>query len=131
MARFQPPADIPVLLRRARALILPSECYEMFPLVLLEAYSTGTPVIGSKLGALESVIENRITGLHFAAGNPADLRKKVSWASANPEAMSSMGRNATTVFRTKYTAALNYGLLRRVYARAASVRAGDTAHSAL
>jgi len=119
---YRPASEIQQLLRGARALVLPSECYEMFPLVVLEAYSTGVPVIGSRTGALESIIEDGRTGLLFAAADPVDLGKKVLWASANQDSMSSMGKNARAVYLERYTGSVNYKLLRAVYARAASLR---------
>jgi glycosyltransferase involved in cell wall biosynthesis len=119
---YQPVPEIQRLLRGARALVLPSECYEMFPLVALEAYSMGIPVIGSRSGGLESVIEDGRTGLLFAAGDPRDLGDKVRWASAHQGAMASMGETARAVYLERYTGAVNYHLLRAVYARAASLR---------
>ena len=38
------------LMATSRALILPTQCYEGFPLCIAEAYSVGTPVLVSKLG---------------------------------------------------------------------------------
>jgi len=119
---YQPAAEIQQLLRGARALVLPSECYEMFPLVVLEAFSAGVPVIGSRSGSLESIIEDGKSGLLFTAADPAALGEKVRWASAHRDSMLSMGRNARAVYLERYTGAVNYQLLRAVYARAASHR---------
>ena len=120
---YQPAAQVQQLLRGARALVFPSECYEMFPLVLLEAYSTGLPVIGSRSGALQSIIHDGETGLLFATANPASLGEKVLWASENRDAMATMGKHAMAVYHEQYTGAVNYELLRAVYARAISLRA--------
>jgi glycosyltransferase involved in cell wall biosynthesis len=120
---YQPATQVRQLLRGARALVFPSECYEMFPLVVLEAYSTGLPVIGSRNGALESIIHEGETGLLFAVANSGSLGEKVLWASENRDSMASMGKNALAVYREQYTGAVNYELLRAVYARAISLRA--------
>jgi glycosyltransferase involved in cell wall biosynthesis len=133
---YQPASRVRQLLRGARALVFPSECYEMFPLVVLEAYSSGLPVIGSRSGALQSIIRDGETGLLFAVANPANLGEKVLWASENRDSMAIMGRNALAVYREQYTGAVNYELLRAVYARAISLRAeyrdnGARLHGAL
>lgn len=120
---YQPAPQVKQLLRGARALVFPSECYEMFGLVVIEAYSTGLPVIGSRSGALESIIRDGETGLLFAVANPASLGEKVLWASKNRDSMASMGKNALAVYREQYTGAVNYEVLRAVYARALSLRA--------
>jgi glycosyltransferase involved in cell wall biosynthesis len=53
--QFRPtvsPAEVPGLIREARALLLPSVCYEAQPRVILEAYAAGVPVLASNFGAL-------------------------------------------------------------------------------
>jgi glycosyltransferase involved in cell wall biosynthesis len=46
-----PEQDVPDRLREARALVLPSICYEGAPRTVVEAFAAGVPVIGSRLGA--------------------------------------------------------------------------------
>lgn len=53
------------ILANSKALILPTQLYEGFPMSIVEAYSVGTPVIGSNIGNVKSVIEERITGVIF------------------------------------------------------------------
>jgi glycosyltransferase involved in cell wall biosynthesis len=50
------PADVPNLIREARAVLLPSVCYEAQPRVILEAYAAGVPVLASDLGALPEAV---------------------------------------------------------------------------
>ena len=49
---FQPKAVIMDHLKRAKSLVFPSIWYEGFPLTILEALATGTPVIGSRIGGI-------------------------------------------------------------------------------
>ena len=53
------------LITNAKALILPTQWYEGFPMTIVEAYSVGTPVIGSDIGNVGSLIQNGITGWTF------------------------------------------------------------------
>jgi glycosyltransferase involved in cell wall biosynthesis len=103
------------LLKSARFLVLPSECYETFGLTIAEAYACGVPVIASSLGALGEIVEPGRTGLSFRAGNVSELTKKVSWAWKHPEAMVAMGRAARVSYETRYTATRNYEMLMEVY----------------
>ncbi|MFQ5678547.1 MAG: glycosyltransferase family 4 protein [Gemmatimonadota bacterium] len=41
------------LYERALAVVIPSRCYEVFPMVLLEAFRAGTPVVARRLGTFE------------------------------------------------------------------------------
>ena len=67
-------------MRSAAVLVLPSICHEMFPMTLAEAYANALPVIASRLGALESLVEDGRTGLLFEPGNPHDLAMKMGVA---------------------------------------------------
>ena len=111
----QEPVQVAKEMARASFLVMPSECYENFPLTIAEAYSHGLPVIAPRLGAMEEIIEDGITGLHFNAGDIKDLAQKVRWANNNPEAMSRMGQNARQMYDKKYTPEINYRQLLNIY----------------
>ncbi len=51
------------LLRSYHLLAVPSRWLETGPLVILEAFAAGTPVIGSKLGGIAELIEHGVNGL--------------------------------------------------------------------
>ena len=106
------------LLKRAHCLIFPSEWYEAFGCVMIEAFACGVPVIASKLGAMEEIVKEGHTGLHFTPGKSEDLASKVKWALAHPEKISEMGRKAFEEYKTKYTAERNYQMLMDIYKKA-------------
>jgi glycosyltransferase involved in cell wall biosynthesis len=103
------------LVQRAKVLIMPSTCYENFPMSIVEAYACGTPVIASRLGAMQEIVQDGCTGLHFTPRDANDLARKVEWAWAHPEEMREMGRNARAEYEAKYTADHNYKMLRDIY----------------
>lgn len=105
-------------IRGARFLIFSSEWYETFGLTLIEAFACGVPVICSKMGAMQEIVENGRTGLHFTPGDPKDLAEKVEWAWTHPEQMRQMGEAARREYERKYTAEANYPQLMEVYQRA-------------
>jgi glycosyltransferase involved in cell wall biosynthesis len=113
-----PRAEAQAVIKEARFLVLPSECYENFPMGMVESFACGVPVIGSRLGALEELVDDGRTGLHFTAGSPDNLAAKVDWAWANPERMREMGTQARREYESRYTAEQNYPLLMDIYARA-------------
>jgi glycosyltransferase involved in cell wall biosynthesis len=103
------------LIRNARFLVLPSLWYEGFPMVLAESFACGVPVIGSRLGAMEELIDDGQIGLHFGPGDPADLARKIAWAWSNPAEMAVMGHRARRKYEHNYGTESNYRLLMNIY----------------
>lgn len=104
------------LIKGARFLVWPSlGYYETFGLVAIEAFACGVPVIASRTGVMAEVVTDGVTGLHFTAGDPADLAAKVRWAWDHPAEMAEMGRAARREFEQKYTAERNYAQLLHIY----------------
>jgi glycosyltransferase involved in cell wall biosynthesis len=98
--------------------IVPSECYEGFPMVILEACACATPMVVSSIGSLAEVVHDGVTGLHFEAGNPADLARKVNLIASNREMAQRMGDKAREIFMEKYTTEQNFKMLMGIYQRA-------------
>lgn len=69
--------------RGARALVLPSEWYENAPMSILEAYASGTPVIGADIGGIPEMIEPA-TGWTFRSGDVEDLAARLTEVAALP-----------------------------------------------
>lgn len=110
-----PSEEIAGLLHGARFLVFPSVWYEGLPMTIAEAFACGVPVIASRLGAMEEIVEDSKTGLHFAPGGKADLAAKVECAWTHAEEMQEMGRAARREFEEKYTGAANYKRLMGIY----------------
>jgi glycosyltransferase involved in cell wall biosynthesis len=108
------------LLLNSLLLIVPSEWYETFGLVVLEAYSAGKPVIGSNLGGLPFVIENGMSGLLFQSGSSDDLREKVSYLLGRPDEVERMGRYGRELVDTKYCPEESYRNIKTIFSRAIS-----------
>jgi glycosyltransferase involved in cell wall biosynthesis len=111
------PEQTTAAMRRSRFLVFPSEWFETFGRVAAEAFACGVPVIASRLGAMEEIVADGRTGLHFIPGNPGDLAAKVEWAWAHPVEMAAMGRAARAEYEAKYTPERNYAMLMGIYER--------------
>lgn len=61
----------------AKALIMASQCYETFGMTAAEAYSYGVPVIAGRVGNLDGMVKEGVTGLKFQYNSPEDLAGKV------------------------------------------------------
>lgn len=111
----KPANEVADLIGSAAFLIFPSEWYETFGRVIIEAFAHGTPVIAANLGAAAELIDSGRTGLHFRPGDAEDLAAKVEWAATNLPALTAMRKAARAEFEAKYTAEKNYDLLMKIY----------------
>jgi glycosyltransferase involved in cell wall biosynthesis len=99
----------------ARLLVLPSECFEGFPMAVREALALGTPAAVSDLGPLPEIIKDQVSGIVFRAANPESLLHKVREAWESPGALERMGSESRRQFEKKYTASHNYQMLMGIY----------------
>jgi glycosyltransferase involved in cell wall biosynthesis len=115
-------AEIVSLMHSARFLVFPSLWFEGFPVTIAEAFACGLPVVTSRLGSVAEIVADGSTGLHFTAGDSADLAAKVEWAWNNADEISPLGQNARATFEREYTAERNYDFLMSIYQRAVANR---------
>jgi len=109
--------DTLATMKGARFLMFPSEWYEGFPVTIAESFACGVPVLCSRLGSMQEIVEDGRTGLHFNPRDAADMAEKVQWAWSNVEETSVMGLAARAEFEAKYSAVRNFGMLTDIYER--------------
>jgi len=103
------------LLKDCSFLIFPSECYENFPLTIVEAYASGVPIVASDIGAMKELIISGKTGLSFKAGDAQDLADKVTTFIEDHSLVEKMGASARLEYEQKYTKEKNYQELIKIY----------------
>jgi glycosyltransferase involved in cell wall biosynthesis len=115
---YQDSKAVSQLMQQAAFLIIPSEWYEGFPMVLVEAFSHGLPAIASKLGSLAEIVTDGKTGLLFEPGNPNELADKVRQLINNIDECKRMGINAKSIYLSCYTPEQNIKKLLTIYQQA-------------
>ena len=101
-----------------RCLVLPSICYEMFPLVLLEAMVYGVPVIAANIGGIPEIIEDGKSGLLFEPGDAEDLARKMKYLWENPDLSREMGQRGSETAKRHYHMDVHYKRLMAAYEKA-------------
>ena len=114
----RPAAETQQIIGDAALLVFPSVWYEGLPKTIIEAFSRGTPVVASQLGAMTELIDDDRTGLLFEAGNSFELAAMVLRLTNNRSHLEAMRQEARREFEDHYTAERNYQLLMRIYADA-------------
>jgi len=115
-----PRAQVLDAMKRARFLVVPSICYENFPMSIVEAYACGLPVIASDIGAIQEMVESGRTGLLFRPGDAPELAEWIEWAWNHPADLTRMGAECRADYESKYTAEGNYKSLMTIYERLTS-----------
>lgn len=99
--------------RRARAVIMSSQCYEAFAMTIAEAYSYGVPVIAGDIGNLRNMVEENVTGIRFCYDSPEDLADKVR--KYNVMDIEEMKKNAKEFYEHRLRPEDNYQILKKIY----------------
>ncbi|MGY4320280.1 glycosyltransferase family 4 protein [Bradyrhizobium sp. JR3.5] len=113
-------ADVLREMASARALVVPSLWYEGFPMVVVEAFAQGTPVIASEIGGLAEVVSAGKTGALVPPGDTAGLRQRIVELLGAPDLATAWGQAARTAYLDRYAPDENLRLLEAIYARAAA-----------
>ena len=91
------------ILGEVRASIVPSAWFENFPNAVLESFAAGTPVVATRLGSLEAMVEEGVTGTLFRREDAEDLERVLCELLSNPERLASMGEQARAAAVEKYS----------------------------
>ena len=103
------------ILRKAMFMIFPSECYESFSYAIIESFACGTPVIASRIGGPQELVENGVTGFLFEPTNTKDLLQKISKLAENKKLLLKMRHNARKLAEERYSEEVGYKNLMAVY----------------
>jgi len=108
-----PDPDLPDLYRGAAVLALPSldrTCYgrdvpvpELLGLAALEAMSSGTPVIASRIGGLAEVVVDGETGFLVEPGDVEALRDRLALVLSDRRLAARLGANARELVLERFT----------------------------
>jgi glycosyltransferase involved in cell wall biosynthesis len=109
--------------------VIPSIWWETGPLVALEAFQHGRPVICSDIGGMSEKATDGVSGLHFKVGDHEDLAAVLKRAAETPGLWSELRAGIPPVYDIRDHAAVVTDIYRRVLAargpRAAAEAARD------
>ena len=101
------------LMKKCKAFIFPSIWYEGLPYTIIEAFSTGTPVLSSNLGAMKELIVDNYNGFHFGAGEINSIGEAVKkFDQLNPAHLYEGARKS---YEENYTVEKHYDSILKIY----------------
>ncbi|MEM0925241.1 MAG: glycosyltransferase [Planctomycetota bacterium] len=111
------------LLGDARCLIMPSLWFETFGRTIAEAFSRGTPVIASRLGAMAELVNDEENGFLFRPGDHEELATTVRrMQGLDAGEYGYLRRQARRSYENHYSRDVNYQKLIEVYQLAEQFR---------
>jgi glycosyltransferase involved in cell wall biosynthesis len=116
-----PHEEVARLLAGARALVVPSRCYEAAPKSIIEAFAAGVPVITARIGGLEGIIRDGVSGVHVSSDRPA------AWSTATETLLDDreserLGEGAFRTWQELYSPAIGLRSLEAAYHDALAAR---------
>lgn len=120
-----PFTDVPRVLADARALLVPSICYEGAPRVVLEAYAAGVPVVASRTGVLPEMIDEDVTGFLAAPGDAGDWARAIERL-LDDGRVERLGAGGWRLWNERYRPEIGLVALEQAYQEALGRRKGRT-----
>lgn len=98
-----------------KLLLVPSIGFEGFPIVLQEAFASGTPAAVSAIGAMPTIIRDGVNGLLFEVGDAASIAALVTRAWQDSKLLERLSAGARASFESSYTEEINRERLMQIY----------------
>lgn len=97
------------IIGESKGVILPSVCYEGFPMTIVESFACATPVIGNEIGNIACIIRDGVNGILIKQEEFDKLNLALSRLN------SEMSTNAFKDYRELYEKEENYKILNEIY----------------
>lgn len=109
--------EIVPLIRDSSFIIVPSEWYENLPMVIMEASALGKPVIASRIGGIQEMVEDGVNGFLFNVADVKDMVDKMEFLWDHPKTIREMGIHGREMVEKKYSLTEHYQAIMRVYSK--------------
>ena len=104
------------------SVLMPSEWFETFGMINIEAAVWGKPSVSSNIGGLSNVVENEKTGLIFEPKNKEQLKECILKYWNNRDLALQHGRAAREKVLSQYSEDIYFNRLREIYKEAIEKR---------
>jgi glycosyltransferase involved in cell wall biosynthesis len=107
-----PNNQLPYYFSASDIVVVPS-LFENFPVVILEAMSSGKPVVASRVGGIPEAIKENETGLLFDPGNVSQMTEKIFYLLSDLELRRKLGEAGRRLVEKRF----DWKIIGRTYQR--------------
>lgn len=110
---FKKKDELAQLLKAAKAVIVASQWYETFGMIVIEAFAGHTPVIAGDIGNIGSLVEDRVNGIKFRYNSVESLIDAVEQFELLDG--NALGENGYRKYKDMFSEEKNYESIRAIY----------------
>lgn len=107
--------EVAALACDARAVVVPSVCFENAPMSVVEAMAVGVPVVASRLGGIPELLDDGVEGLLVPPGDVASLAAALGRLASDEALARSMGEAGRRRARRDFAPEVHLQRLLEVY----------------
>ncbi len=111
-------SNVERILEKASLMVVPSVAKESFGRVVVEAFASGVPVIATKVGALEEIVEDKKNGILVLPGDSNQIKEAILTLIDNPSLARKLAYNGRKKVETLYTLQNCYSKILQTYREA-------------
>lgn len=115
--------EVEVLVRNARAMVVPSRWHENQPMTILESFAASIPAVVTALGGMPELVHDGVEGRVVQPNDPAALARVLTELADAPEDARRMGERARQRFDAEFTGDVHLVGLSAIYAEACRLSA--------
>lgn len=112
---FQTGSNLWTLIAEATCVVVPSAWYENCPMNILESFAAGKLVIGTDIGGIPELIEERVDGFTVSPATALELADRIDWVFRNRSKAREMGMEGRRKVEEHFNAEKHYDGLISIY----------------
>ncbi|MFA6106442.1 MAG: glycosyltransferase [Patescibacteria group bacterium] len=110
------------IIKKAKAVIIPSVWYENMPFTVTEAMLAGKIVIASDIGGISELVQGGKSGKLFKPGSAGDLAGKISAVYNNEDAAEKTGFFGSDYIKNSFNGADHLARIEKIYAEIVDIK---------
>jgi len=117
---YQSGSELKDTISKSVFVVLPTECFENNPRMIIESFASGKPAIGARIGGIPELVKDNLTGFTFTAGDASDLKAKILQLFNSGDNIYKMGKNARELVEKENCSEIHYDKLINIYKKTIS-----------